>query len=250
MKKILLISKTNNDSKELNDYLQKYFRIQLCLDNFSSLESMLTLVEPDFIICLLYDMTDDDIRKLGVISKNFPKIPLMTVGSDEKIKSYENICKNMQNYRFEREVDGELILRSICSILKIKVENVLKAGTDEKKEVLIVDDDAMTLRSIKKMLDDYYSVSIANSGMKAMTSIGKKRPDLILLDYEMPVCDGKQTLEMIKADDDIKDIPVVFLTGVNDREHIEAVLKLLPSGYLLKPVSQTKLVSTIKNIIG
>jgi CheY-like chemotaxis protein len=250
MKKILLISKTNNDSKELNDYLQKYFRIQLCLDNFSSLESMLTLVEPDFIICLLQDMTDDDIRKLGVISKNFPQIPLMTVGSDERIKSYENICKNMQNYRYEREVNGELIFRSICSILKIKVENVLKAGTDEKKEVLIVDDDAMTLRSIKKMLDDYYSVSIANSGMKAMTSIGKKRPDLILLDYEMPVCDGKQTLEMIKADDDIKDIPVVFLTGVNDREHIEAVLKLLPSGYLLKPVSQTKLVSTIKNIIG
>lgn len=250
MKKILLISKTNNDSKELNDYLQKYFRVQLCLDNFSSVESMLTLVEPDFIICLLYDMTDDDIRKLGVISKNFSKIPLMTVGSEEKIKSYEHICKNMQNYRFEREVDGELILRSICNILKIKVENVLKAGTDEKKEVLIVDDDAMTLRSIKKMLDDYYSVSIANSGMKAMTSIGKKRPDLILLDYEMPVCDGKQTLEMIKADDDIKDIPVVFLTGVNDREHIEAVLKLLPSGYLLKPVSQTKLVSTIKNIIG
>lgn len=250
MKKILLISKTNNDSKELNDYLQKYFRIQLCLDNFSSVESMLTLVEPDFIICLLQDMTDDDIRKLGVIPKNFSKIPLMTVGSEEKIKSYEHICKNMQNYRFEREVDGELILRSICNILKIKVENVLKAGTDEKKEVLIVDDDAMTLRSIKKMLDDYYSVSIANSGMKAMTSIGKKRPDLILLDYEMPVCDGKQTLEMIKADDDIKDIPVVFLTGVNDREHIEAVLKLLPSGYLLKPVSQTKLVSTIKNIIG
>ncbi|WP_027430189.1 response regulator [Lachnospira multipara] len=250
MKKILFISKTNNDSKKLNDYLQKYFRIQLCLDNFSSVESMLTLVEPDFIICLLQDMTDDDIRKLGVIPKNYPRIPLMTVGSEEKIKSYEHICKNMQNYRFEREVDGELILRSICNILKIKVENVLKAGTDEKKEVLIVDDDAMTLRSIKKMLDDYYSVSIANSGMKAMTSIGKKRPDLILLDYEMPVCDGKQTLEMIKADDDIKDIPVVFLTGVNDREHIEAVLKLLPSGYLLKPVSQTKLVSTIKNIIG
>ena len=64
-----------------------------------------------------------------------------------------------------------------------------------------------------------------------MTAIGKKRPDLILLDYEMPVCDGRQTLEMIRADEELKDIPVIFLTGVNDREHIESVLSLKPAGY-------------------
>lgn len=250
MKKIILISKSNNESKEINDYLQKYFRIQLCLDNFSSVESMLKLFEPDFVLCMLLDMTKDDISKLGIIPKNYPGLPLMTVGSSEEIKNYENINKSMSNYRFERSINAELIFKSVCSILKIKPESLQAEGEVKKKDILIVDDDAMTLRSIKKMLDEYYNVSIANSGMKAMAAIGQNKPDLILLDYEMPVCDGRQTLEMIKADNDMKDIPVVFLTGVNDREHIEAVLKLLPSGYLLKPVSQAKLVATIKQVIG
>ena len=82
-----------------------------------------------------------------------------------------------------------------------------------------------------------------------MKSIGKKRPDLILLDYEMPVCDGRQTLEMIRADDEISDIPVIFLTGVNDREHIEPILALRPAGYLLKPPVQERILEAIKKAL-
>lgn len=82
-----------------------------------------------------------------------------------------------------------------------------------------------------------------------MTSIGKKRPDLILLDYEMPVCDGKMTLEMIRADEDLTSIPVVFLTAVNDRANIEAVLKLKPAGYFLKPPVKGRLLAEIEKIL-
>ena len=82
-----------------------------------------------------------------------------------------------------------------------------------------------------------------------MTAIGKKRPDLILLDYEMPVCDGRQTLEMIRADADLMDIPVIFLTGVSDRAHIEAVLGLKPAGYLLKPPIREKIVEAIEKAL-
>lgn len=88
------------------------------------------------------------------------------------------------------------------------------------------------------------------SGMNAIKAIGKKRPDLILLDYEMPVCDGRQTLEMLRADEESKHIPVVFLTGVNDRAHIEAVLSLRPAGYLLKPPDKKMIVDTIRKAIG
>lgn len=118
-----------------------------------------------------------------------------------------------------------------------------------KKTILVVDDNATTLRGIKNVLDPYYEVILANSGMRAIAAIAKKRPDLVLLDYEMPVCDGKQTFEMIRADDEIKDIPVVFLTGVNDKVHITEVLKLIPAGYMLKPYEPEKLLSTIKNVL-
>ena len=66
----------------------------------------------------------------------------------------------------------------------------------------------------------------------------------------MPVCDGKQTLEMIRADDELAEIPVIFLTSVNDREHIEAVLSLKPAGYLLKPPVKERLVEAIDNSLN
>ena len=67
-----------------------------------------------------------------------------------------------------------------------------------------------------------------------MTSIGKKRPDLILLDYEMPIVDGKQTLEMLRSDPAFADLPVVFLTGRGDPDVVRKLLALKPMGYLLK----------------
>ncbi len=122
--------------------------------------------------------------------------------------------------------------------------------TPAKKKILVVDDDPMMLRNVKKMLDENYDVSIVNSGMKAITSLGKKKPDLILLDYEMPICDGKQTLEMIRSDEAFKDIPVVFLTGLGDMEHIKAVLSLRPAGYMLKPPDKDKLIASITKVLG
>lgn len=112
-----------------------------------------------------------------------------------------------------------------------------------------MDDNGTALRTMKAMLEDRYDVALAVSGAQAMTSIGKQRPDLILLDYEMPVCDGRMTLEMIRADEEMKDIPVVFLTAINDRANIEAVLKLKPAGYFLKPPVKDHLLGEIEKIL-
>ena len=70
-----------------------------------------------------------------------------------------------------------------------------------------------------------------------------------MLVYEMPVCDGRMTLEMIRADEDMKNIPVIFLTAVNDRANIEAVLKLKPAGYFLKPAVKDRLIEEIDRIL-
>ena len=114
----------------------------------------------------------------------------------------------------------------------------------------MVDDNGTALRTMKVMLEERYEVSVAVSGAQAMTSIGRQRPDLILLDYEMPVCDGRMTLEMIRADEDMRDIPVIFLTAVNDRDNIEAVLKLRPAGYFLKPPVKDRLIAEIDKVLA
>ena len=100
-----------------------------------------------------------------------------------------------------------------------------------------------------ELLKDKYDVRTATSGMQALTLIGKEKRDMIFLDYEMPVCDGRMTLEMIRELEEAKDIPVVFLTGVNDKEHIEAVVKLKPAGYLLKPARADKIYETLEKIL-
>ena len=58
------------------------------------------------------------------------------------------------------------------------------------------------------------------------------------------------TLRMIREVEDIKDIPVVFLTGVKDKDHISAVMDLNPAGYLLKPAPVEKILETIKLVLG
>lgn len=116
--------------------------------------------------------------------------------------------------------------------------------------ILIVDDDPVTLRTMKVMLSNDYSVAIATSATQAMTAIARKCPDLILLDYQMPVCDGKQTLEMIRREESTKDIPVIFLTGTEDPEQIDEILALKPEGYFLKPPVRDKLLLEIQNVLN
>lgn len=103
-----------------------------------------------------------------------------------------------------------------------------------KKKILVVDDSDTVRNSIEKLLEDDYSITLASSGVAAIKGIALDKPDLILLDYEMPVCDGKQTLEMIRHENDMADIPVIFLTGKSDKESVSKVMSLKPSGYLLK----------------
>ena len=146
-------------------------------------------------------------------------------------------------------------MKAVCRRLGLVEKDVERDAAEERKDrsgrkrILVVDDNGTALRTMKAMLEDRYEVALAISGAQAMTSIGKKRPDLILLDYEMPVCDGRMTLEMIRADEDMKNIPVIFLTAVNDRANIEAVLKLKPAGYFLKPAVKDRLIEEIDRIL-
>lgn len=106
--------------------------------------------------------------------------------------------------------------------------------TKEQKIILAVDDSGVMLNSIKNWLSDKYQVMLADSGVSAIKYITLKRPDLIILDYEMPIVDGKQTLAMIRSEKDFADIPVIFLTGRQDKDSILEVMEYKPAGYLLK----------------
>lgn len=114
-----------------------------------------------------------------------------------------------------------------------------------RKKVLVVDDSSVMRQAMKDLLQNEYQVSDAESGLAAIRCITLDKPDLILLDYEMPVCDGKQVLQMIRAEKEFADLPVIFLTGRGDLETVRAVMSLKPAGYLLKNLRPDDIKKTI-----
>ena len=111
---------------------------------------------------------------------------------------------------------------------------VQKQQESTKRKVLIVDDSATVRHSMEQLLREDYEVAQAESGVAAIRGMTLNRPDLVLLDYEMPVVNGKQTLEMFRLERSFAEIPVIFLTGTDDPVTVRELLSLKPAGYLLK----------------
>ena len=253
MKKILFIGKMNETMKDLNLYLSKCFHVQLCSPNVDALTGVLSVMKPDVVLISLIGLSEITADVFLKLQNDYPHLPVFTIGTENERAKFTKYLPAGQFEHLMRPLDNSTVQDAIAGKLGISKEELetaaLMSDSDERKLILIVDDNATTLRGIKGMLEERYRVIMAPSGVKAMTLIGKKRPDLILLDYEMPVVDGRQTLEMIRADEEIRDIPVIFLTSINDREHIEAVLKLRPAGYLLKQAVKEMLFDSIEKAL-
>ncbi len=129
-----------------------------------------------------------------------------------------------------------------------EVEEYLRKREEPTKPKVLVVDDSITVRQmIKNLLDERYDVTLASSGTAAIRCLVLDRPDLVLLDYEMPVCDGKQVLEVIRSEKSFAGIPVFFLTGRTDPETVKKLVSLKPNGYLakyLKPEEIKKKIDT------
>lgn len=140
---------------------------------------------------------------------------------------------------YSRPIDMDKFLSQVENYMS-KVSSMAK-----RKSILIVDDDVSYMSMIMEWLKDKYRVSLANSGMEAITWLAGNTADLILLDYEMPITTGPQVLQMIKSSVRTADIPVMFLTGKGDKESIMSVLALKPAGYLLKTIDRDGLNKTL-----
>ncbi len=140
---------------------------------------------------------------------------------------------------FERPLDMDSFINEVEKIMEDEVQ------LQRRQTILIVDDDVSYMSMIMDWLKDSYRVTMANSGMEALTWLAKNKADLILLDYEMPITTGPQVLEMLRSDPDTEKIPVMFLTGKGDKDSVMKVLSLKPTGYLLKTVGKQELRDTL-----
>lgn len=146
--------------------------------------------------------------------------------------AYCAIAPQLEEKGIGTEIEAENATNQIKTFLEKNEEESKKSV--KKKKILVVDDSSVMLEYMKQLLEENYELSYANSSFSAIRSMALNRPDLVLLDYEMPVCDGRQMLEMMRKEHDLADIAVVFLTSKVDRESVKNVMALKPAGYLSK----------------
>ena len=116
----------------------------------------------------------------------------------------------------------------------------------QKPHIFLVDDNPVNLDMGKVVLEDKYTVVTISSGEKLLFMLKKARPDLILLDVEMPGLSGYDTMKKIKADPQTAQIPVIFLTGKTDPENELLGLSLGAVDYISKPFSPPLLLKRIE----
>ena len=116
----------------------------------------------------------------------------------------------------------------------------------EKKLIILVDDNPANLRIGKNVLSEKYIVATAPSAVKLFKLLENNHPCLILLDIDMPEMDGYTALGILKAKEDTKEIPVIFLTGMTDPQNEEKGRELGAVDYITKPFDPSKLFSCIE----
>ena len=170
---------------------------------------------------------------------------LCMIGDEPEYEIVEKcISSDRISEKFTRPLDVKKVvdrMREICH----QNDEISK-----RKCILLVDDDPTFLKLAKSWLDEEYRVTIVNSGVQAITYLAMNTPDLILLDYEMPVASGPEVLEMMKSDEDTREIPVIFLTGKGDKESVMSVVSLKPDGYLLKTMPKAELMKAVRDFLN
>ena len=118
---------------------------------------------------------------------------------------------------------------------------------EKDKSILVVDDNPDNLRLLSGLLKEHdYKVRLAPNGSRALSTIRKEAPDLVLLDVMMPEMDGFEVCRQLKADDQTAAIPIVFISALN--ETIDKVKAFTLGGvdYITKPFKVEEVLSRIK----
>ena len=106
---------------------------------------------------------------------------------------------------------------------------------NDKRSVLFVEDDAFLARIYAKTFEDGgFEVRLASNGEDGLKLAARDRQDLIILDILLPGIDGFEVLEKLKADPATKDVPVIVLSNLGQREDVERATGLGAAGYMIK----------------
>lgn len=234
-----------------------------CRPDKSALFDVLYKEMPNVIIVCMGGETSEDIKIYDILKEamRLGSIHVFVVANDEDKRLFQKYTGLNKVYFFSRPVSMFAVYAKLMEIEdQINddtnsafelFENPIVFEDSGRKRILVVDDDTQQLMHIKDMLKEFYDVTVVKSGEDCFKVLAKKEIDLILLDYLMPEMDGPSVLHGLRALEDTADIPVIFLTGMTEKNTvIKTLTELKPQGYVVKPSKKSELVAKIIDVLG
>ncbi|MCR4739372.1 MAG: response regulator [Lachnospiraceae bacterium] len=242
MDRVLLISTKVGALKDLEKNLAEKYHVATLPMSEANMLSAVGNAIPDCIIVYVESISRQKLFSLMDLREDerFAELPLLLLADDEDREVFEKNIEPKQDYYLDR--------RATNPEIRLCIEEMI-ATSDRQKHILIVDDDVTALKTVRSYLDERYRVTGVKSGRLAIKFLERQLPDCILLDCFMPDLNGAQTLQIIRSMENGRRVPVVFLTGVSDKQMVLNCLSLHPNGFLLKPVKRDDLMSKINEVI-
>lgn len=260
--KILLSGKNNTAIDDFFIQMSDVFYLATTSIRYDDMIHHLEFYQPDIFVYCLNGETREELSRVMEYKRRFTRDDVITIiiGLQEDCDNFHKVAAYMADLTLVKPISAVKIKESIIKFMEkveaereeqVKLQQKLDEDKEkqERKHVLVIDDDPIMLKLIKEHLHEQYDVATAISGKIAHKFLETKKTNLILLDYEMPVENGPEVMKKIREKTELADIPIIFLTGITEREKISQALLLKPQGYLLKPIDKDKLLGTIEKYI-
>ena len=244
MAKVLIIDDELETLEIHKTFLQAEHEVFMFQSGLDALNEM-TKIAPDIILLDIEMPFMDGFEVLERLRgrKEWAQIPVVGVtGQKDKTTALNFMGKGGVAYLM-KPVEKNLMLERIREILRKQEEK------KTKKKILIVDDELESLLLYKNILQERYNVMPLNSGKLAIEYLQKFVPDLIILDYQMPLYNGRAVYQMIRKMERLEDIPIIFLTGTTEREVLVECATLMPQGVVLKAAGKDALLEKVRSVL-
>lgn len=271
MKRILFVADFNDTAHCIQEAMLSRYQVQLCsMKNAEDVSHIIRMFRPDMVVVFISCYQNISSKLFYILTIVHAAIPIITIGKKEDTMQYEMLYSKTQYTHLYRPIKNRDIMKCIADRLHItedenaehkdisdisnyienedKIKNKTdiwdeaeldnEADADKRKHILLVDNDDEIYNNMKSIIGDRYRVSVAGTELQAMRMLEKDRPDMMFLSYEMPLCEGRIMLEMIRSDEELRKLPVVFLTKIVEKRNIASIIRLKPAGCILKPLDK------------
>ncbi|MCL2026173.1 MAG: response regulator [Leptospirales bacterium] len=245
-KKIFLVDDTEFILVRTKQVLKDYYTV-FTLDSAPSMFDLLEKVKPDMIILDINMPGVDGYETIKMLKKDerYEEIPVIFLsGKDDEDSIIKGLSLGAVDHVPKPYSPKDLLDRISFHLHPIEYDYELKVDTDKnvsKPAILAVDDSPSMLRSIHFALHNKYKVHTLQKPENLEKVIKGLKPELIILDYNMPVINGFALLKIIRGFKEFNTTPVIFLTSESSPENIKEAINLGCSDFMVKPFNPRKL---------